>query len=163
MQQADAIQLIQNAITETRPQNWADLGSGSGTFTIALQTILPEGSQLTAVDKQNQNLTVPFFKADFERDALPLSGLDGILIANAIHYISDKTKLIQKLETYFAGPPTFLIVEYDTTTSNPWVPYPVNYQYLHQLFTNLGYSSVTKLAEIPSRFGGRMYAALIRL
>jgi ubiquinone/menaquinone biosynthesis C-methylase UbiE len=163
MKQTDAIHLIQKAITGTQPQNWADLGSGSGTFTLALKSILPEGSQLTAIDKQNQNLPVPFIKADFEKDALPLSKLDGILMANAIHYISDKTKLIKKLENYFAGTPTFLIVEYDTTASNHWVPYPVNYQSLHQLFTNLGYSSITKLAEIPSRFGGRMYAALIRL
>nr|WP_067057269.1 class I SAM-dependent methyltransferase [Mucilaginibacter sp. L294] len=163
MQQTDAIHLIQKAITGNRPQKWADLGSGSGTFTLALKSILPEGSQLTAVDKQDQNLPVPFVKADFEKDDLPLSGLDGILIANAIHYISDKTKLIKKLETYFAGRPMFLIVEYDTTTSNPWVPYPVDYQNLHQLFTNLGYLSITKLAEISSRFGGRMYAALIRL
>lgn len=163
MEHADAIYLIQKAITGTSPQQWADLGSGSGTFTLALKSILPKGSQLTAVDKKNQNLPVPFIKADFEKDELPIKELDGILMANAFHYISDKTKLIRKLETYFAGPPMFLIVEYDTTTSNPWVPYPVNYQNLHQLFTNLGYSSITKLAEIPSRFGGRMYAALIRL
>jgi hypothetical protein len=58
---------------------------------------------------------------------------------------------------------TFLIVEYDTVSSNPWVPYPVNYQNLLQLFTGLGYSTITKLAEVPSRFGGSMYSALIRL
>jgi hypothetical protein len=58
---------------------------------------------------------------------------------------------------------TFLIVEYDTTRFNPWVPYPINYANLHQLFTTLGYTSITKLSEAPSRFGGRMYSALIRL
>ncbi|MES2063448.1 MAG: methyltransferase domain-containing protein [Bacteroidota bacterium] len=163
MEQADAIYLIQKAITGTSPQKWADLGSGSGTFTLALQTLLPEGSNLTAIDKQNQNLPVPFIKADFEKDKLPLTELDGILMANALHYTSDKTELIKKLETYFAKIPTFLIVEYDTTTYNPWVPYPINFQNLHQLFTGLGYRSITKLADITSRFGGRMYSALIRL
>ena len=58
---------------------------------------------------------------------------------------------------------TFLIVEYDTTRFNPWVPYPINYANLHQLFTTLGYTSITKLAEAPSRFGGQIYSALIRL
>lgn len=162
MQQSQAIHLIQNAITGQQPQRWADLGSGSGTFTFALNSILPTGSHLTAVDKQFQNLP-NFLKADFEKDELDLADLDGILMANSLHYIRDKTKLIKKLEAYFSLRPTFLIVEYDTTRNNPWVPYPVNYANLHQLFTTLGYTSITKLAEVPSRFGGRMYSALIRL
>jgi ubiquinone/menaquinone biosynthesis C-methylase UbiE len=163
MKPADAITLIQNAITCAEPQHWTDLGCGDGTFTLALQNILPEGSQITAVDKQTQKLPVNFIKADFEKDDLPLSGLDGILMANSFHYIPDKQKLIKKLEAYFASNPTFLIVEYDTTRANPWVPYPINYQNLQQLFTVLDYTSISKLAEAPSRFGGRIYSALIRL
>jgi len=163
MQQSEAIHLIQNAITGQQPQRWADLGSGSGTFTLALQSLLSPGSQLTAVDKQSQKLPLTFIKADYEKDDLLLSDLDGILMANSLHYIRDKTKLIKKLEAYFLASPTFLIVEYDTTRYNPWVPYPLNYANLHQLFTTLGYTSITKLAEVPSRFGGRMYSALIRL
>jgi ubiquinone/menaquinone biosynthesis C-methylase UbiE len=163
MQQAEAISLIQKAITSDQPQNWADLGCGSGTFTLALQSLLPIGSQLTAVDKQHQKLPVKFIKADFEKDNLDLANLDGILMANSLHYIRDKTKLIKKLETYFATNPAFLIVEYDTTRFSPWVPYPINYQKLQELFTSLGYGSIAELASVPSRFGGRMYSSLIRL
>lgn len=159
---SEAISLIQNAITGNQPQYWADLGSGSGTFTTALQKQLPAGSQLIPVDRERQNL-LNFVKADFEKDDLPLSGLDGILMANSFHYISDKIKLIKKLETYFATDPTFLIIEYDTTRSNPWVPYPINYQNLQKLFGGLGYTQIKKLAETPSRYGGSMYSALIRL
>jgi trans-aconitate methyltransferase len=163
MQRSEVIHLIQKAITGDQPQRWADLGCGKGTFTMALQSLLPIGSQLTAVDKQSQKLPVDFLKADFEKDDLPLSGLDGILMANSFHYIRDKTKLVKKLEAYFSGPPTFLIIEYDTTRSNPWVPYPINFENLYQLFTTLGYGTITKLAEAQSRFGGRMYSTLIRL
>ncbi len=162
MDQTQAVSLIQNAITSDQPQQWADLGCGAGTFTLALNSILPACSQLTPIDKQTQNLP-NFFKANFEKDDLPLSGLDGILMANSIHFIRDKTKLIKKLESYFSAKPTFLIVEYDITRFSPWVPYPLNYQKLQKLFTELGYSSLTKLAELPSRFGGLMYSALIRL
>lgn len=163
MQQADATHLIQNAITGDKPQRWADLGSGSGTFTLALNSIQPPGNHVTAVDKQAQKLPVGFIRANFEKDDLPLSGLDGILMANSIHYIHDKQKLIRKLETYFSNNPAFLIIEYDTVRSGPWVPYPINYVNLHQLFTALGYTSITKLAEAPSQFGGQIYSALIRL
>ena len=120
-------------------------------------------NQITAVDKQSQSLPFDFLKADFAKDDLPLSNLDGILMANSFHYIRDKAKLIKKLETYFSTNPTFLIVEYNTTRFNPWVPYPINYEKLYQLFTNLGYNTINKLNELPSRFGGRMYSALIRL
>lgn len=163
MQQSDAINLIQKAITSNQPQRWADLGSGTGTFTTALNNILPSGSHITAIDKQSQQLPVDFIKANFANDDLPLINLDGILMANSIHYIRDKQRLIKKLETYFSSSPTFLIVEYDTTRFNPWVPYPISFQNIHQLFQTLGYKNINKLAEMPSRFGGRLYAALIRL
>ncbi len=84
-------------------------------------------------------------------------------MANSFHYVRDKTRLIKKLENDFKADSTFLIVEYDTTHSGPWVPYPINYQNLEQLFTILSYTSITKLNETPSRFGGRMYSALIHL
>jgi ubiquinone/menaquinone biosynthesis C-methylase UbiE len=163
MDQPQAKSLIQNAVTGDRPQRWADLGCGAGTFTLALNSILPAGSHLTAVDKQAQNLSVDFIKAGFEKDKLPLSGPDGILLANSIHYVRGKQQLIKKLEPLFADGPVFLIVEYDTTRFSPRVPYLINYQKLQRLFTELGYRSITKLTELPSRFGGSMYSALIRL
>jgi len=163
MKPAEAINLIQNAISTNQPQRWADLGCGSGTFTLALKNLLPEGSQITAIDKQHQKLPVNFIKIDFETDDLPLSSLDGILMANSFHYIRDKPRLIKKLENYFAANPTFLIIEYDTIRSNPWVPYPINYPQLQQFFQTLGYASITKLAEAPSSFGGRIYSVLSQL
>jgi ubiquinone/menaquinone biosynthesis C-methylase UbiE len=163
MKQADAIALLQGAIISDQPQRWADLGCGSGMFTFALQSLLSPGSRITAIDKQTQKLPVDFIKADFENDDLPLFGLNGVLMANSIHYVSDKTRLIKKLENYFKAEPTFLIVEYDTTHSGPWVPFPISYQSLEHLFTNLRYTSIIKLNETRSRFGGHLYSALIHL
>jgi hypothetical protein len=119
-----------------------------------LTSLLPAGSKVIAVDKERQNLP-NFIQADFINDDLQLGALDGILMANSLHYVKDKPKLITKL-----NPPKLLIVEYDTTRSNPWVPYPVNYTSLTQLATEMGYNAV-KLATQPSRFGGTMYSALL--
>lgn len=165
MKPADAIDLIQKGVPTDRSQQWADLGCGSGTFTHALLSLLPQHSKITAVDQQSQKLGIPidFVKANFEKDELPLSGLDGILMANSLHYIKDKRALIQKLETYFFDVPYFLIVEYDTERSNPWVPYPLSFVKLQEHFGELGYSKILRLADRPSVYNSaKIYAAVVR-
>jgi ubiquinone/menaquinone biosynthesis C-methylase UbiE len=161
----EAVSFIQNAIHASTPKNWADLGCGSGTFTRALIGLLPEGSHITAVDREQQRLNIPgvdFVKADFEKDELGLARLDGILLANAIHYVPDKEFLIRKLEILFAGSPRFLVIEYDTDKANPWVPYPISFHQLQTLFRNLGYEHIIKLNVRPSAYrSGLMYCALI--
>lgn len=80
-------------------------------------------------------------------------------MANSLHFVADKTKLIKQLENIFKGNPKFLIVEYDTMKASQWVPYPISYQKLNQEFNQLGYRT-DKLAEMPSKFGGIIYSAL---
>jgi ubiquinone/menaquinone biosynthesis C-methylase UbiE len=165
VKQEEATSFIKLAITATEPQNWADLGCGNGTFTKALAELLPAGSHIIAVDRENQNLKIPavdFLKANFEKEDLRLTRLDGILIANAIHYVADKTILIKKLETMFKETPKFLIIEYDTDNPNPWVPYPLSFNNLQLLFQGLGYGRINKISERPSAYrSGHMYCALI--
>ena len=161
----EAVSFIKNAITASSSENWADLGSGSGTFTKALADLLPAGSYITAVDRDYQQLSaanIHFVKANFEKDLLPLKNLDGILMANALHYIADKAKLIQKLELLFADAPRFLIIEYDTERTNPWVPFPLSFTKLQYLFKAIGYQHIERLNERPSAYNsGLMYCALI--
>lgn len=165
MDHAAAVSFIQQAISGDDAQCWADLGCGSGTFTKALAALLPPGSQITAVDREDQRFELPeveFIRADIERDELHLSGLDGILIANALHYVSDKVALIRKLEPLFGGSFRLVIIEYDTDRPNTWVPYPITFEKLRVLFEQLGYRRVVKLEERPSVYrSGRMYCTLI--
>lgn len=165
MKHEEAASFIKMAITATEAENWADLGCGNGTFTKALADLLPTGSHITAVDRENQNFNrsaVDFIRANFEKEDLHLTGLDGILIANAIHYVADKTSLIKKLETMFKETPKFVIIEYDTDNPNPWVPYPLSFKKLQILFQGLGYGRIDKISERPSAYhSGRMYCALI--
>ena len=165
MKQIDAISLISKGINTRQQQCWADLGCGNGTFTEALFNLLPTGSSIEAVDLQKQHFSIPvnFTRANFETDDLTLPPLDGILMANSLHYINDKKKLIHKLEGYFAKNSNFLIVEYDTHIANQWVPYPISFENLTTFFTELGYNNITKLGELPSIYNhAKLYTAIIQ-
>ena len=89
------------------PQRWADLGCGTGTFTCALAELLPSGSTITAMDRDAKTLQqVPEQHGgtrivkqvgDFIQDALPSTDLDGILLANALHFVRHQADLIRVL------------------------------------------------------------------
>jgi len=165
-------QLIQPAcsLLNSKPLlHWADLGCGNGVFTETLATFLPKGSSITAIDKYAQQLpktfansvNIDFKKGDFEKDNLPLERLDGILMANAFHFIQEKEKLILKLENYFHSNPLFLMVEYDQNQSNKWVPFPIPFRELKKLFQQLNYTIIEKFGEQKSVYGGSMYACYV--
>jgi len=110
MTNEEAVSFIKNAVRSNHLQYWADLGCGGGTFTKALSAVLPTGSAITAVDREKQRLEIEdvnFIRANFENDELQLEELDGILIANALHYVSDKACLITGLNGYL--PPSLFL------------------------------------------------------
>ncbi|MBS1563417.1 MAG: class I SAM-dependent methyltransferase [Bacteroidetes bacterium] len=170
MELKDAIALISNAVPllpqHGEKQYWADLGCGTGLFTMALASLLPEDSLVYGVDTQPALPDTPrlrSIKADFVNDRLPLSGLNGIFMANSLHYVRDKPALIKKLQAYMRPGAPFIIVEYDTDTPvTRWVPYPLSYTSLVALFNSAGYKSIRKLGQRPSSYGrAELYAAII--
>jgi trans-aconitate methyltransferase len=172
MELSEAINLIRyDGLSQEFNATWADLGSGSGLFTYALASVLPIGSVIYAVDQQTvvlgkhsnpKNTIIRQQQANFITDELHLPPLDGILMANSLHFVKDKVALIQKLSNYLKENSGFLIVEYDTDAANKWVPFPVSYQKLKLLFKQTGYIKVTKLQEKPSLYGrANLYATYI--
>src|SRR5262245_54029658 len=109
MKLKDAINLIDNRHFErTAPSVWADLGCGTGLFTKALASRLSRGSKIFAVGKDKSALaripslnivTVEKISADFVHEHLSLSDLDGILMANALHFVKDKISFLKKNKT----------------------------------------------------------------
>lgn len=169
----DAIALIKHTPANAgAPSVWADLGCGAGTFTYALAHLLETGSTIYAFDKERPRLTalpnpqqvyIKPGQLDFLEDDLPVTGLNGILMANSLHYVPGKPAFIDKISRYLQPDGVFLIVEYETLKTNPWVPYPVPFQALKALFHDAGFTSAGRLNERPSLYGsGHMYAALFR-
>lgn len=172
MQLREAITLIRHDYfrMNTQPSVWADLGSGTGLFSRALAHYLGEGSTIYCVDREkhpaplisDRNIHIISLQADFEKDHLPVRKLDGILMANSLHYVQDKHGFLRKCRKLFSKE-IFLIVEYDTEVSVPhWVPYPVSFSALKDLFATLGYHRIDKTGEQPSLFGNKsLYGALV--
>ena len=172
MELQEAASLIHtNELNHDTKTTWADLGCGSGIFTRALAGELVAGSTVYAVDKNLSSFRTNLFpdrviiktiESDFVHEDLNLKGLDGILMANAFHFVRDKKSLIKKLVQYFREVPAFLFVEYDTDQANPWVPYPLTFITLKSLFEELGFSFAKKINEKKSLYrAGKIYSAFI--
>jgi ubiquinone/menaquinone biosynthesis C-methylase UbiE len=170
----DATALLQSdKINFNGKKMWADLGCGSGTFTKALAHLLQPKNVIHAMDTNQSavnkipglyyQIVIQKWLGDFENNQLPFNNLDGILMANAMHYVKDKAAFIKKLQPYLNENHCFIMVEYDIDTPvKTWVPYPLSFKALQKLFTNLGYTSIYKLHERPSIFGrGNIYSAFI--
>jgi ubiquinone/menaquinone biosynthesis C-methylase UbiE len=149
-----------------RPQSWCDLGCGSGTFTIALAQLLASGSTIHAVDldqealeaipDQYRGVAIRKVLGDLRTSSLRLPSVNGILLANSLHFIQDQHLFLRRL---LSVTDCFLIVEYERSKPSPWRPYPVGFERLIQLFGQTGVTRVEKLATRRSRFGGTMYSA----
>jgi trans-aconitate methyltransferase len=163
----EATQLISSSNLLPTPSYWADLGCGGGIFSYALAGLLPEGSRITCIDQEPQQIepsingvSLRFEKAKIEKMVFAPRSLDGILMANALHYVKDQPGFIERLESFLSPTASFLIVEYDTDLSNRWVPYPISFSRLQHLFKD--YSDVKKLGERPSVYGrANLYACQI--
>lgn len=175
MTSEDALSLIRNdeiagINTITR---WADLGCGAGLFTIALSRMLQKGSVIYGVDRNasvrrqttSNGIEITPMHADFVKEDLGLADLDGVIMANALHYVKDKIAFIKKLETWLKPGSLILIVEYETEIPVPgWIPYPVSVKSLNEIVKIAGFGPFRKLGERPSVYGrSNMYSALIRI
>lgn len=170
MNHTDHVALLRQGVPG--PGVWADLGSGDGAFTLALAELLGPGGVIHAVDRDGGALrrlaaalaadaprvSVHTHTADFTQP-LPLPPLDGIVMANSLHFVRDKLPLLRRLRGYLAEHGRFLLVEYDTDRGNRWVPYPLAYPTWQQLAAQAGFNHTTLLATHPSRFLGRFFAA----
>jgi trans-aconitate methyltransferase len=170
MKTSEAVQLIGTPLIDWgRPQLWCDLGCGTGTFTLALAQLLAPGSTIHAVDQDRRALSeipdrldgVEICKTigDLRKAGLSLPAVDGILMANALHFIRKQRDLLKRL---LSVTDCFLIVEYERSVPNPWNPYPVPFSEFRKLCSETGLERVEKISTKRSRFGGTMYSALAK-
>src|SRR5688572_30915668 len=116
-----ALSLIEDGVERTHTkQAWADLGAGNGVFTHALSTLLHDGSTVYAVDTNAgrmesirvwQQVTLKRIQADFVRDMWSTELLNGILMANSLHFVKEKESFLQRLAEKLTHDGRLLIVE----------------------------------------------------
>ena len=173
MEQKTAIRLIEKGIkAREQPQIWADLGCGSGTFTMALASCLGSSDRIIAVDRDAGSMsgipgdfngvTIEKTPGDFAKIELP-KDLDGIIMANSLHYISSKKSFLTRLRNSIRESGVLIIVEYDTSFPNPWVPFPISYKKAQRLFEKLDYGEILKIGETSSRYGSSMYSIQVQV
>ncbi|MDX1614633.1 MAG: class I SAM-dependent methyltransferase [Candidatus Promineifilaceae bacterium] len=153
---------------------WADIGSGRGAFTLALAELVGSTAVICSVDKdgaalrqQTQRLAQRYPEvaiqpniADF-RQPLDLPPLDGLVMANALHFIprDEQARVVRHLRGYLRPGGRFLLVEYDTDRGNRWVPHPLSYVSWARLAQRCGFEHTERLATVPSSFLGRFFSA----
>ncbi len=168
MTRSEAVELISTpGIVRTAPQIWYDFGCGSGTFTLALADLLSPGSIIHAFDKDekafdrvpDRHLEVEIRKAvkNLADSNLHLGAVDGILMANFLHFIPEQTAFFRRVIQFARQ---FLVVEYDTSTPSVWVPHPLAFPRLRMQFLQAGVSTVEKIGTRRSRYRGEMYSAI---
>ena len=175
MNAGEAARLIATAVAPV-PGTWADLGAGEGTFTHALAARLGKGSRIYAVDRDRRALevlarrapagtaqvipVVADFTKPFEWPGLD-EDLDGMLFANALHYVRDPAPLLRDLIARMKPSGRVVIVEYDRRGPNPWVPYPIPTDRLADIAKAAGLGQPKEAARRPSAFGGDLYVAVV--
>ena len=167
MDRADLIALLRDGVT-TKGGHWADLGAGDGAFTFALAHLLGTGAQITAVDRDSGSLKrlasaaagapIETVVADFTRP-LNLSGLDGVMMANSLHFVRDKAPVLASVREMLRHGGTLIVVEYETDKGNPWVPHPFSFATWARLSAAAGFEQTRLLDRYPSRYFGSMYSA----
>jgi len=154
---------------------WADLGSGTGAFTLALADLIGPSGEIYSVDRDRgalhqqeramrasfPDVQVHYIEEDFSRP-LDLPLLDGVVMANSLHYVRDKDPVLQRIRGYLRDEGCLVLVEYNADHGNPWVPHPLSYPTWEATARRTGFSSTKLLAAIPSRFLGEIYSALSR-
>lgn len=173
MNHKDHMNLIRQGLPKQGGGVWADFGSGGGAFTFALAELLGPGAVIYSVDRvggalKRQERTmdrrypeveVHYVTADFTQP-LSLPPLDGIMMANALHFVRQKDALVEKIKRYLKEDGRFILVEYNTDQGNRWVPHPLSYESWRQLARRVGFSHTKLLATRPSSFLGEFFSAM---
>ena len=172
MEQHEAIALIGPGVP--RPGGtWADLGAGTGVFTRALAALVGPAGTVYAVDRDapairdlgrsnhdTASAAIRTIQGDFTRP-LDLPPLDGVLLANALHYVpyAEQARVVRDVAGKLLPGGTIIVVEYDRRGPNRWVPYPISFAALAAIARDAGLAAPVRLGSQPSQYGGDLYAA----
>ena len=173
MNHDDHVSLIEAGVGRDRGGVWADFGAGTGAFTLALRDLAGPDLEIYAVDRDRGSLRIlrsamersfpdthlHLLHDDFAGD-LELPPLDGILSANAIHFVRNQVSLLRQWREYLKPGGRLVIVEYDTDRGNRWVPYPLSSPSFSAVAQAAGFAAPTLIGTRRSRFLDGFYSAV---
>jgi ubiquinone/menaquinone biosynthesis C-methylase UbiE len=153
---------------------WADFGAGSGAFTLALSELVGLNAEIYAVDRDRAALekleqlhrsrfrtsqNIHLVRTDFS-GPLSLPPLDGVIMANSLHFFKDREKVLRHVRTFLKWNGVLILVEYNVDSGNPWVPYPLSFETYKTFAMRAGFTEPRLLAKTPSRFLREFYSAI---
>src|SRR5262245_40396053 len=111
MRLSDAREMLADSgIEALGPMTWAGLGSGEGTFTLALADVMAPGGVIHAMDLEqsalrripasHKGVRITTHRGDFMQPPWPFPDVDGILMANSLHYVEDQPGFIRACESH---------------------------------------------------------------
>ena len=172
MNHADHVNLLREAGLSPGG-TWADLGAGAGAFTLALRELVGSAAVIYAVDQDSGSLAD--LKRAYERrfgeasslhvvnadlkTTLDLPSLDGVLMANSLHFFKDKAAVLRQVRGMLKPGGMLLLVEYNVDRGNPWVPYPFSFSTFMSLAKAAGFEQPRLVATHPSSFLREFYSA----
>ena len=167
MDDREAAELIADAVGESEG-TWVDIGAGTGTFTRALHSLLRPGGRIYAVDNDSAAIAalkgigddVIAIRADFSKSLeLPEAPVDGMLFANALHFVPDAAIVLKRLVGLIKPGGRVVVVEYDRRSANPWVPHPIGSDRWPALAAAAGLENPRVTARRKSMYAGELYVA----
>lgn len=174
MDHQDHVRLLRGGISSPGGI-WADLGSGRGAFTLALVELIgPEGTiysvdndkgalrdQSRAIQKRfsDNQPAVNYVNKDY-RQPLLLPALNGVVMANTLHYHDDKAAVLNLIHERLLPGGSLILVEYNSDRGNTWVPFPLSFSSWRSLAEQIGFEGTRLLERVPSSFMGEIYSAI---
>ncbi len=173
MNRAEMVELIRGGVPGAGGV-WADLGAGTGNFTEALRELLGAQGAIYAVDRDGKAIRAQHellaqagpgasvfpIQADITQ-RLTLPPLDGVLVANALHFIRDQAAALALIASYLRPSGRLLIVEYDLAEPLRWVPFPVPFTRFQALAEGAGLHNPAHVgSRVSPSSGVAMYAGV---
>ena len=165
MNHADLLALLRGGL-DAKGGRWVDLGAGEGAFTLALAELLGPEARIIAIDRDATALReigdgIETRVADFTKP-LGLSDLDGVVMANSLHFVRDKLRVLGAVRQMLKPDGRLIMIEYGSDRGNPWVPYPMSYRTWERIAGEAGFAGTVLLHTVPSRHLGSIYSSVTR-
>jgi ubiquinone/menaquinone biosynthesis C-methylase UbiE len=166
MNDQDAREFLAGAVGDARGA-WADVGAGTGTFTRALRSLLSSNGRIYAIDRDSSAVAalkrlgdnVIAINADFTKDLSLPELVDGMLLANALHFAPNATTVLADLVKLVKPRGRIVIIEYDQRAASRWVPYPIPSRLWATLAAAAGLLNPAVIARRKSAYAGELYIA----